>query len=262
MPKQMERATRDDALRPLVEANNGFAIDLYHHVAKKNEGDNFFFSPYSMSSALMIAAEGARDETAVEMGTVLRLPSDLRRGERGEGEPWNLEPLHAGIGQMDRELRVGGGRDEPLHQEIRELRAELDSLSCDAPKLADERQLRESFRVIDKAEDVASRLNRLFLQVDRYELRIANAIWAERTYPFRDEFLDTIEKYYETGVARVADFKSQGEAARRQINEWVEEITHRRITNLVPAGWSRFGRTTPSGETSCSPTVARQGRRS
>jgi len=58
----------------VVKSNSDFAIDLYRQLAKENEGKNLFFSPYSISSALAMTAEGARGETAEQMGSVLRFP--------------------------------------------------------------------------------------------------------------------------------------------------------------------------------------------
>ena len=45
-----------------VAANNAFAFDLYKQLAKENEGENLFFSPYSVSSAPEMTAEGARGQ--------------------------------------------------------------------------------------------------------------------------------------------------------------------------------------------------------
>jgi len=63
--------------------NNRFAFDLYRQIAgdPASAGKNIFFSPYSISSALAIAYEGARGATADEMGSVLHLPENetLRR---------------------------------------------------------------------------------------------------------------------------------------------------------------------------------------
>ncbi len=69
---------------PLVcTGNNQFAFDLYRRLATDPAyaGDNLFFSPYSVSSALAIACEGARGTTADEIGAVLHLPANdtLRR---------------------------------------------------------------------------------------------------------------------------------------------------------------------------------------
>jgi len=58
----------------LSQADNQFAFDLYSHLAS-HQG-NIFFSPYSLSSALEMAYEGARGETAQEMRSLLHLNAD------------------------------------------------------------------------------------------------------------------------------------------------------------------------------------------
>ena len=54
---------------------NGFACSLYGKLAKDNE--NLFFSPFSLGSALAMTAEGARGETARQMGEVLGLDASM-----------------------------------------------------------------------------------------------------------------------------------------------------------------------------------------
>ncbi len=53
----------------LSDGNNTFAINLYQAL-KNNEG-NFFYSPYSISSALAMAYAGARGETEKQMAETL-----------------------------------------------------------------------------------------------------------------------------------------------------------------------------------------------
>jgi len=55
----------------VAEANNAFAADLYGKLAAK-EG-NFFFSPNSIETALVMTMAGARGKTAEEMKKVLHL---------------------------------------------------------------------------------------------------------------------------------------------------------------------------------------------
>ena len=57
----------------LVASNTPFALDLYHQL-KAKPGDNVFFSPYSISTALAMTWAGARGETAAQMAQVLHLP--------------------------------------------------------------------------------------------------------------------------------------------------------------------------------------------
>ena len=79
-----------------VQANTDFGLDLYAQLAKGSPGKNLFFSPYSISIALAMTAEGARGKTALEMGSVLRVPKSARLPDDAK-RPWNLAPLHAGF---------------------------------------------------------------------------------------------------------------------------------------------------------------------
>ncbi|MBW2995960.1 serpin family protein [Candidatus Woesearchaeota archaeon] len=68
-----------------------------------------------------------------------------------------------------------------------------------------------------------------------YKLHTANALWAEKTYPFLADYLSTIERYY-GGKTTNLDFINQAEASRKIINDWVEDQTNDKIKDLIPAG--------------------------
>lgn len=67
------------------------------------------------------------------------------------------------------------------------------------------------------------------------QLNIANAVWAEQTYPFQQDFLDTIALNYGAGI-HLADFVNQYEPTRKEINRWVEDQTNDKIKNLLAEG--------------------------
>ena len=72
-----------------------FAFDLYRQLAKVRPGENLFLSPYSVSSALTMVAEGARGQTAAEMGEVLCYPEAARQpGAEAQLLPWNMAMIH------------------------------------------------------------------------------------------------------------------------------------------------------------------------
>jgi serpin B len=87
------------------QANDAFAVDLYHRLAAESPGKNVFFSPYSLFSALSMTAEGARGETAAQMGQALRYPQELRDTSGGNA-PWKLAPVHAGVAALNARLHV------------------------------------------------------------------------------------------------------------------------------------------------------------
>jgi serpin B len=68
-----------------------------------------------------------------------------------------------------------------------------------------------------------------------YSLRTANALWAEKTYPFLAEFVSTAERSYGAKTTNL-DFKAHPEDSRITINSWVENKTEDRIKDLIPAG--------------------------
>jgi hypothetical protein len=58
--------------KPLVEANNQFALDLYKQL-RTTEG-NLFFSPHSIASALTLTSAGAAGSTLEQMTRTLHTP--------------------------------------------------------------------------------------------------------------------------------------------------------------------------------------------
>jgi serpin B len=72
----------------IVDANNRFSLNLYSTLAGDgaNNGKNLFFSPWSLSSAMAVTYEGARNKTADEIRDVFYFPdnrSELREGYTG-----------------------------------------------------------------------------------------------------------------------------------------------------------------------------------
>jgi serpin B len=68
-----------------------------------------------------------------------------------------------------------------------------------------------------------------------YQLSVANALWGQQGYPFREDFLKLNRDHYGAGLQHV-DFKSATEAARQTINAWVEKQTRDRIKELLKTG--------------------------
>uniref|UniRef100_A0A8C1XPC7 Leukocyte elastase inhibitor n=1 Tax=Cyprinus carpio TaxID=7962 RepID=A0A8C1XPC7_CYPCA len=68
-----------------------------------------------------------------------------------------------------------------------------------------------------------------------YVLSLANRLYGEQSYQFVEKFLIDTKKYYEAQLEEV-DFKMKPEAARVNINKWVEEKTQEKIKDLLPQG--------------------------
>ena len=88
-----------------TQAMRDFAVTLYRQLASEQGGMNLFFSPYSLFSTLALALEGARGETARQLGEVLQLPHTLRyHGDEAQAIPWDTQPLHAAMAALNHQL--------------------------------------------------------------------------------------------------------------------------------------------------------------
>ena len=64
------------------------------------------------------------------------------------------------------------------------------------------------------------------------ELSLANGLWAERGYAFRESFKDLIKTHYGAELSEL-DFSTAASEACRIINEWVERQTAGKIRDLI-----------------------------
>jgi serpin B len=68
-----------------------------------------------------------------------------------------------------------------------------------------------------------------------FELNLANAVWGQRGFSFREPYLDTLAAQYGAGL-RAVDFQRAPEKAREAINAWVTKETEERIKEIAPPG--------------------------
>jgi serine protease inhibitor len=147
----------------LAEGNTAFALDLYARLS--GAPGNLFFSPYSISTCLAMTYAGARGETEIQMGRVLRFSQ-------------------------------GGAR---VHSAFSELQQQL----SDAEK------------------------------PNGIQLEIANALWTQKGEPFLPAFLTIAKDDYQADIKQ-ADFTTDADAVRREINGWVAQKTKEKIQDILP----------------------------
>lgn len=68
-----------------------------------------------------------------------------------------------------------------------------------------------------------------------YQLSTANALWAQKSYPFNADYLKIIKTYY-GGEASNLDFVADAEGSRKTINKWVSDKTAAKIPQLFAPG--------------------------
>jgi serpin B len=89
----------------MATKSNQFAFDLYRQLAADAKGQNVFFSPHSIHTALAMTAEGAEGPTLKEMQQVLHLPQDRAAARASyselldainqQGKPYELATANA-----------------------------------------------------------------------------------------------------------------------------------------------------------------------
>ena len=67
---------------------------------------------------------------------------------------------------------------------------------------------------------------------DKYELRVANALWGQKNYELLRSFTQLVEDQY-GGKLQELNFVKAVERARRTINSWVEKQTNDKIKDLI-----------------------------
>ncbi len=68
-----------------------------------------------------------------------------------------------------------------------------------------------------------------------YELRVADALWAQQDASFLPDYLKLVQSDYSAGFHRV-NFKVSPEGVRETINAWVEKQTNDKIKDLLAPG--------------------------
>lgn len=73
------------------------------------------------------------------------------------------------------------------------------------------------------------------LKDKKVEINLANAIWAQGGMRLLPDFVATLSAFYGSEV-QFTDFKNDFEGSRQKINKWVEDVTKKKIVNLIPKG--------------------------
>lgn len=94
-------------------------------------------------------------------------------------------------------------------------------------------------KTADQDDQIHSSYNKLMSELNKpgvpYMLSLANRLYGEKSYQFIDKFISETQKYYQAGLESV-DFIKNSEAARVNINNWVEENTQGKIKDLLAQG--------------------------
>ncbi|XP_053098325.1 leukocyte elastase inhibitor isoform X2 [Pangasianodon hypophthalmus] len=183
-------------------ANNYFALQLFSKIKEGNKSNNVFYSPLSISSALAMVSLGAAGNTAAQMAEVLcfNKPKPVN--------PKSVQPVAVQQTQQTQKFQ----------------------LPTALPKTLQHHKAKD---------DIHVSFNKLMSELTKagapYALSLANRLYGEQTYQYVEKFLSDTKKHYNADLETV-DFISNAEAARVNINKWVEKQTKEKIQNLLAKG--------------------------
>ena len=145
--------------------NNQFAFDLFKNVASTQKDANIFFSPLSISTALVMAYAGSQGETQEQMAQVLHFQASQEEVANG---------FHSLTTSLSQPAKAA------------------------------------------------------------YQLRVANALWAQKGAHFQPDYISLMDKYY-SGDFKTLNF-AETEESRAAINHWVADKTAGKIPQLLQPG--------------------------
>ncbi|KAM9713061.1 serpin peptidase inhibitor, clade B (ovalbumin), member 1, like 3 [Menidia menidia] len=187
-----------ESFTPLAKANTSFSLDLLKTLGDNDKTANVFYSPFSISSALAMVMLGARGNTATQMSEVLCFTRAEEAQKAGGQQMQMQQQAHSRLPNFLKVLKTQGCQDE-VHSSFAQLLSELNK--SDAP----------------------------------YALSVANRLYGEQSFQFVEDFLGKTRKHYNAELETV-DFIKSSEAARVNINGWVENQTQGKIKDLLPSG--------------------------
>ena len=110
-------------------------------------------------------------------------------------------------------------------------RGETETQMADVLNFGPQDQVHNTFNALDLALEESP----IGLDKDQepMQLSIANSMWAEQTFTFLPDFLDTLSVNYGAGI-QLMDFINSPDPSRKIINQWVSDETKDKINNLLP----------------------------
>ncbi|MBK6647634.1 MAG: serpin family protein [Anaerolineales bacterium] len=110
-------------------------------------------------------------------------------------------------------------------------RGETETQMADTLNFTGRERTHPAFNALDLALEAQGII--LDKEQEPMQLDIANAVFAEQTFAFLPDFLDTLSVNYGAGI-RLMDFANNPDPSRKEINQWVSDETKDKINDLLP----------------------------
>ncbi|MBN3275640.1 SPB6 protein, partial [Polyodon spathula] len=210
-------------MESLASANTSFALDLFKKLSNDRKAGNIFYSPLSISSALAMVYLGARGNTAAEMAQV---------------GAWKNNPKS--VCSVAKELLFTQNNVCITNNYfLGKIQVYLCNNDGKLNNSALSGFVQQSVHFNKSQDDVHSGFRALISDINKqgapYKLCLANRLYGEKSFDFVKEFIQDTKKFYQAELEAV-DFVNASEAARQNINSWVQSQTQDKIQNLLAKG--------------------------
>ena len=180
----------------LITGLEHFGAKLFSNISQKNNTQNVFLSPASISLAVSMCATGAGHDTLQQMLRVLEVSSTNELINIADQIMQVFPASNLNIPSTDDTAVESTGADGPVR------------------------------KVIYIQEFPSTR------QPKPLELRLVNRLYAQKEYEIQQQYLNLIQKSFHSDV-KLEDFKNESAKAVQTINKWVEVQTNKKICNIL-----------------------------
>ncbi|XP_059182632.1 leukocyte elastase inhibitor-like [Centropristis striata] len=196
----------------ISKANTSFCLAFLKKLSDEDKTGNIFFSPFSISAALAMVMLGTKGNTHTQISEVLRFSESEQPNEPEDPQTLKPSPMQS---QMQTRMQ--------MRSQIRQ--------TSRVPEY-----LRKCLKPENDPDDIHANFGQLLSLLIKedapYALSLANRLYGEQSYTFVEHFLAETKKHYNAALEPV-DFLANLEAARLNINGWVEQQTQDKIKNLL-----------------------------
>lgn len=213
----------------LTQGNNAFAIALLKHLSAATPANNQFFAPFSIVSALAIALEGARGQTAAQMGAALQFPRSLQASAA-----WDMQIFRQEYVTLMSSLSASQVADAKT--ELANLKKSLAEINARLKQLSAMKKIAEWDKTFAERERLSLQMDKVGKTAEPYELAIANSLWVEKSFALSQAYQLTIQQFYGSSEVNACDFRGKAATEAERINDWVEKQTRDKIKNIIKPG--------------------------
>jgi serpin B len=199
---QSERGVKPDEFS-VADACNAYGFDLFVGLSGQETGSgNLLFSPYSISSAMVLVAEGSRGVTADQLAATFHFGPNVQAAGRAYSD------LNARLFAFPNRPTVPPAQPPPASSPAIDSQSSLGQTGSPAQSAG------------------------VKMPPEPPVLVLTNGLWIQHGITLNESYLQEVQRHHGASVEDV-DFLHQPVQATEIINHWIDERTGGRITHLI-----------------------------